>query len=394
MKLTKREKIHYDNEIATAELINLCYDLRCSGNKMAPKKLAALIMLTWWSPRDLIKIKALWILWDKKGNLPNIKNPSDLLQYGFPKKVIEIAEVNWGIVNFYKAYRKTGLKWVERNYNKLNRLVQMVIKSNSNLAITRIAEEIELLPKIPKGNNQPGLMSPQNLVTPLFACLDPRNRFPIINKAEYVQRLHRKLNVQSLHLTDKVSTLIRLYSQFGIKNNFMLDCVSSRLTTMNLQKSVVKIVKLTKSRSKPLGEKDDSDIETILKTRSIKIIRLHNSMTNSLLELCNKNKLQIEEGREPYKFDALIRNYDNTGKDLLVEAKGTIDRSQLRLAVGQLFDYRRGLKKRAVTDLAVLLPNKPKQPEIAYLNDLAIGVAWFANDRLKLILSDFDFKLN
>ncbi len=49
-------------------------------------------------------------------------------------------------------------------------------------------------------------------------------------------------------------------------------------------------------------------------------------------------------------------------KDLkiLVEAKGSIDRNSIRMAIGQLLDYRRFIDEAAVK-CAVLLPELPRQ---------------------------------
>ena len=48
--------------------------------------------------------------------------------------------------------------------------------------------------------------------------------------------------------------------------------------------------------------------------------------------------------RQECRFDVLIADYDGNGRDLLIEAKPDPDRGSLRVAVGQLFDYRRFLR--------------------------------------------------
>jgi hypothetical protein len=56
----------------------------------------------------------------------------------------------------------------------------------------------------------------------------------------------------------------------------------------------------------------------------------------------------------------------------LIEAKGTVDRNAIRMAIGQLFDYRRFLP----TDVrcAVLLPERPRPDLCALLISLGITI--------------------
>lgn len=59
---------------------------------------------------------------------------------------------------------------------------------------------------------------------------------------------------------------------------------------------------------------------------------------------------------------------------LLVEAKGVTTREAVRMAIGQLADYKRFIKP--APQLAVLLPSKPQQDLLALLADQTIGVIW------------------
>ena len=74
--------------------------------------------------------------------------------------------------------------------------------------------------------------------------------------------------------------------------------------------------------------------------------------------------------------------------DLLIEVKSSIERAHLRLAVGQLFDYRRKLGRAAATDIGILLPEKPKTDDIAFLNYLGIKLFWFSNHTFLKIEGD------
>jgi hypothetical protein len=59
--------------------------------------------------------------------------------------------------------------------------------------------------------------------------------------------------------------------------------------------------------------------------------------------------------------------------NLLIEAKGSGDRGAFRMAIGQLVDYRRLMKK---PRCAILLPLKPDHDILQLANAEKIGVIW------------------
>ena len=63
--------------------------------------------------------------------------------------------------------------------------------------------------------------------------------------------------------------------------------------------------------------------------------------------------------------------YDETA-DVLYEAKGAMSRSQMRMAIGQLFDHRH-LEQRPVS-LAVLLPRQPADDIRSLFGSLGIAM--------------------
>ncbi|WP_257459476.1 hypothetical protein [Archangium lipolyticum] len=88
----------------------------------------------------------------------------------------------------------------------------------------------------------------------------------------------------------------------------------------------------------------------------------------------------VEEGRlQSCRFDALVRNH-REGRDLLIEVKSTTEIADVRLAVGQLLDYRRQLPKKATTNIAVLLPFAPGEHVRAFLDDVEAMALWFTKD--------------
>ena len=66
---------------------------------------------------------------------------------------------------------------------------------------------------------------------------------------------------------------------------------------------------------------------------------------------------------------------------LLLEAKGSVRRNDIRMAIGQLLDYQR-LMGEPVT-LAVLLPEYPAVDIVVLLHSLRITVIWPSSDRFQ-----------
>jgi len=62
----------------------------------------------------------------------------------------------------------------------------------------------------------------------------------------------------------------------------------------------------------------------------------------------------------------------------LIEAKGSTSRGDIRMAIGQLFDYKQLTRKagKRISRLAVLLPTRPAGDMEALLTSLKIGVIW------------------
>ncbi|MGG7571196.1 hypothetical protein [Streptomyces sirii] len=65
--------------------------------------------------------------------------------------------------------------------------------------------------------------------------------------------------------------------------------------------------------------------------------------------------------------------FDHTD-GVLIEAKGSVTREAIRMAVGQLLDYRRHIDPRPA--LAVLVPSRPRQDLLDLCTDVKITVIW------------------
>ncbi len=93
-------------------------------------------------------------------------------------------------------------------------------------------------------------------------------------------------------------------------------------------------------------------------------------------------------GRHSYQIDSSARPlandlFDETARTLY-EAKADVSRSDLRMAIGQLFDYRRFETEPEGLRLSVLLPRRPSDDLVALLRDLEIGVAYRTRDGFDL----------
>lgn len=86
-----------------------------------------------------------------------------------------------------------------------------------------------------------------------------------------------------------------------------------------------------------------------------------------------------KQGRQlsAVKYNKLQCDGWEKGRRNLIEAKGSISREDIRMAVGQLFDYAfQGMKKFKQPHLAILLPDEPDADSIKWLAPLGIKIIW------------------
>jgi hypothetical protein len=124
---------------------------------------------------------------------------------------------------------------------------------------------------------------------------------------------------------------------------------------------------------------DEAERIATTNSRTIKYRDRHDKMTNRLKDLLKAFNLRRGTNSD-CRYDALVKNYDSGGRDLLVEAKPDPDRGSIRIAIGQLFDYRRHLAHRLGTDLAILTISRPDQSYVDLLLDLQITILWFTSE--------------
>jgi hypothetical protein len=381
--LTKKEQKHYKSKINTSKIIQAFF--REQKNKPpTSNQFYALCELTWGSKKR--NISAICKLWEIKKDPNTIKEFSDLSKLGVPVNIINILKRGVGYVNFYAAYRNSSKKWIIKNIEKIAKICKQTQVLKRNQGILNIVKAIESLPTIPTKKGKGGHLPATNLITPVLACIDKRNQFPIINGR--ANHFLRKLSLINAPLSEKFLQMSNLIGKIGICDAFYLDELIFRTSFFRLASKIGERNVLIKSHGHSLNQKDDNDIEVIKKKGTLTFRRLHNTMTNRLVEIYRTKYLPLEGRDQKNKYDALIMNYNAHGRDLLIEVKSSIERSQLRLAVGQLLDYRRYLPNRTKTDLAVLLPKKPDLDSLNFLKEAKIYAIWFANTELKSLTSN------
>ena len=308
---------------------------------------------------------------------------SDFIGIPSSKKLIQS---HTGFTNFYKAYRKSSEIWIEENFDLLLPLFKKALRLQSDDDGLLLIRDIEKLPRIPKPNNEDQLMRPEYLLTPAFFALDQRIRFPLINGNKGVKNLLATLKVSKASLEVQYQRMISLIGTGGIMDAADLDQAGRDLPDFTdiLGKQPTKKLLEAKptDNASELPLKDEDDIESLQKSRTVTMKRIHNKLTNrlkawladyTLLEGCDKSAM----------FDVLVKNYDGDSSDLLIEVKSSAEVPHIRMAVGQLFDYWFSMRGDSEHHLAILLPEPPTEEVKKLLAWLEIGVLWFSGESLK-----------
>lgn len=286
-----------------------------------------------------------------------------------------------GFTNFYKAYRNSVAFWVEDNFQKLLPMYRSAFQAQSRSERRALVEQIMTLDPIPIGNDGEKSMRPEFFLTPAFFVLDSDIKFPLINGNKNVRALLKKLNVSSASLVEQFDALYNLYGQGGIVDAADVDSLGEDLPEFigsDTETATMGIPRTTQNlQDDELPFKDESDVTSVKQSGTVRHRRIHNQLTNRLLQ-CLEGRFLLREGRsDECMFDVMVKEFDGES-DLLIEVKSSLDQGQLRMAVGQLYDYWFRLKGVEVDEyLAILLPEEPNTEQKALLEWLDIGVLWF-----------------
>ncbi|HWX55526.1 MAG TPA: hypothetical protein VN176_13125 [Verrucomicrobiae bacterium] len=331
----------------------------------------------------MIKIPVLADWYNRKS--PSTLNDleASLKVLNLPQSVFEAAKRETGFVNYRPVWRNSSLNWCKANRNGLNDVIASARALGANdQDRVALAGKIRSLPRVPTPTGRGGTGDPANLLTPLIACLDPKRRFPVVNGRDAVNDLLHTLRLDHSNLEDQVKGLVGLIGQFGTSDAFMIDVLASEIAKFGVAaptptpnpvppNTVV-------SGSKPLPEYDEAERIAVISSKTIHYRDRHDRMTNALRLILPAQR--IVAGTAPNcRFDINVIGYDGK-RDLLIEAKPDPDSGSIRIAVGQLLDYRRFLPHRAGTDLAFLTITRPDQSYVEFLQDLQITVLWFQDE--------------
>ena len=295
---------------------------------------------------------------------PTLNQPAALLR------------MNTGITLYHSPLRPATIEFVERHAGLIGTVFSQVSarRTKTDGDMRRAVKTLADLGFIRTLGRE---VSPLNGLTPTLACLDPTRAFPIMNV-----KTKQLLGVIGRGLdADGAVGLSHLIGLNGIKNAFDLDVFAATVDFRSVPKQ--------RSRPSPSGRFRDvglkSEIDSLAQIAASRkrIRKLHNALTNRLRDYLMWQHELVES-----EFDAVIPEW-KPGRKLLIEAKTNSERSsgrtQVRQAIGQLFDYRHKFfdTEKAKVDLAILLPKEPSADIQALLGSLGIEVIWFKGEKLK-----------
>lgn len=331
------------------------------------------------------KIPALGDIFDRDFTSLSLKEVSQYIALTLKdESVANIVQEHTGFTNFYKAYRNSSLAWVEENFDTLLPMYKSAFAAKNDNDREMLIKAIQRIPGIPKANHQEQLMKAEYLLTPAFFMLDREIKFPLINGNEGVKQLLKALKVKGDDLLKQYRAMVSLYGTGGIEDAADLDQIGNDLpdfieTERTKPKKGLLQKKETKNKN-TLPLKDEEDVEVIRKAGTIKQRKIHNQLTNMIRTVLSNYTLL--EGRDnSCMFDVLVQKY-NKKHDLIIEVKSSLEKPNIRMAVGQLFDYWYRLKGDEEPHIAILLPGEPDSECVKFLEWMDIGLMWFHDDEL------------
>jgi hypothetical protein len=384
-------KSWYHTEQNTGYLIRTIFGC-IDRDDLSSEAIWHLLTLTWITVHDgeatgshwkKYKVPALAFLFRTRAPVLRVTLSATLEQMALPENVRLAADCDTGMINYRDVWRNSSEPWCHRNVIMLRKLLNRAYGLSSNdQGRFELAADVAKLKGVPSPSGKV-TAGADNTLTPLLACLDPKGRFPIVNAREGVKRLLRSRGLADQSLQVQVKGLVGLIGQWGIPDAFALDVLADEIARKRRTPR-----KGSEAPSTGVGvglgvsqlpRFDVAERIAITKSRTAIYRKRHNEMTNALRQIFGEEKLKRGMNRNCL-FDVLFKNYDNNGRDLLIEVKPDPDKGSVRIAIGQLFDYRRLLLNRAATDLALLTITRPPKMYSELLLDLQITALWFTDE--------------
>ena len=371
---------------------------------MTAARIGGLVQLTWITTSP--GTENLAPHYERKTTIPGLQaifgikgtyQDLDSLKNHLPKGIQHLRTRDVGLSNYRNSNRKKALSWIKQSGRKINKTLQFAQSMKTSSDRESAFQTIESFGGF------------RGALWPVISCLDPSSQFPIVNSQKRVREELRKLGVPGKNDLKRFSALSALIGQAGITDAFFLDTAAS-YGKLSVLKSRLKGIRpghkkiLSKrqgsgaaNKTSSLDWQDDRLRKYVKQTKLVQFRQIHKKMTNALKDLC-ENRFKVDRGvYGPQQFDARLWDYKSDGRHLLIEVKSNIDLLDARLAIGQLFDYRCNSPisaVRAVTDLAVLFPQKPPKAVRYLLEDVGIKVLWFTDARFTRIGGDFSLSKN
>jgi hypothetical protein len=394
-----------EQERNTHRLVSACADYLMQHGKISGEQLHALCRLTWITKNQEASV------WSTKlpaletilGNAVDAASPEQAAKT--VSKVLGVkrawVSADTGFSNFYNAYRNSSLPWVKQHRAKIERLVRDARTLNTDAQARALVEIIEDMPGVPKPNPEDPTIHAEQLLTPLLFALDPRLRFPVINGRKPIKDLLRMRGVSKASLAIRFDTMVELIGTNGWKDAADVDSALNEdadvavFATLGQPATLVKVSQPLTPKpigGKDLTVKDEADQTAISAERTDTKRRLHNKMTNRLLELFGSDYVCREGCAQDVLYDAMVVAYgedeDGNVDDLLIEVKSCSEEAHVRMAIGQLYAYGHRLRPKSKFTSAVLLPNEPGEHAKSLLEFLGFGCLWYADDQLSAIKTD------
>jgi len=118
--------------------------------------------------------------------------------------------------------------------------------------------------------------------------------------------------------------------------------------------------------------------EVTTRKQVIEAEKREQQLVNQFVALLDRRGITAERLRYSSTEGIFYCDVYVTDQAHLIEAKGSTSRGDIRMAIGQLFDYKQLTRKagKRISRLAVLLPTRPAGDMEALLTSLKIGVIW------------------
>ncbi len=376
----------------TNELVRICYSYLKEHGQIDAETIVHLTRLTWITNSNnnswlrTVRNPSLSVIFSEDLSKQSNQDISAFIAHKTNKsysKISDLIEQPTGFTNVYLAYRNSFAKWMSRNISMCEKACDLVYKNEVGQAYYKASLIIHSLPSISgAGNASDKNMPASNFLTPLLFALSPDKKFPIINKRQNVKNLLQSLNLDNAPLPDQFSALHDLINfKTGIKDAAVLDSMEFDLHDFLDTPSSPQIAQVSDEKpvlGKDLPLKDEDDISVVIKSGSKKSRNIHNQITNRLRSYFSEFST-LEGASKSCMYDLLVKEF-YTDADLLIEVKSSNKAGDIRMAIGQLYDYGRQLSSPHYP--AIFIPSPPSQN----LKDLAkyadVMLMWFINNNI------------